>query len=180
MSQFLPESSRSRATRDQQLNSYFEEVLASLRLVYVGGSAAKDARLLAIEQLIKLKQAVSISHDSDRVLDLQLQRIRTLPADATERRADLKMVADELNALRPVLGVTQPEVEIGKLNSALRTTKQGKERAAASAAARSLKLDDLVETVPKVGPKGAEQLANMRIRNVGDLLRHAPRDLSRI
>jgi ATP-dependent DNA helicase RecG len=176
VTQFLPETSRSLATRDQQINSHLEEALESLREVYRGGPTARAARYRAIEQLRSLKRIASDSHDSDRILDLQVQRIRTLPEDETERRSYLKMVADELNALRPIIGAAQPEVEIGKLNSALRVTKQAKERAAASVAARPLKLDDLVETVPKVGPKGAEQLANMRIRNVGDLLRHAPRD----
>ena len=176
MSQFPPETSRSRSTRDQQLNSHFEDVLTSLREVYRGGPGLAPSRVRAVEQLVALKQLASSSHDSDRILDLQLQRLRTLPAEDTERKSDIKMIADELNALRPVLGVADPDLEIGKLNSALRITKQAKQRVSAAAATRSLKLEDPVETVPKVGPKGAEQLANMRVRNVGDLLRHAPRD----
>ena len=128
MNHFLPESSRSLATHDQQINSHFEEILASLRLVYVGGAAAGYARNRAIEQLVALKQTASLSHDSDRVLELQIQRVRTLPPDETERRSDLKMVADELNALRPIIGISSPDIEIGKLNSALRQTKQAKQR----------------------------------------------------
>ena len=176
MSQFQSETSRSRSTRDQQLNSHFEEVLASLREVYRGGPGLAASRVRAVEQLIALKHLASSSYDSDRILDLQLQRLRTLTADEAERRTDVKMVADELNALRPVLGVADPDVEIGKLSSALRITKQAKQRANEASASRLLKLDDPVETVPKVGPKGAEQLANMRVRSVGDLLRHTPRD----
>lgn len=176
VSKSLPETSKVRAPRDEQILSHIEEVLASLRLVYIGGGAARADQLHAIDQLIALKQRASTSHQSDRVLDLQIQRIRTLSEDDEERKSDLKLVAEDLNALRPVLGAAEPETEIGKLSSAVRQTNQAKQRANAQKARRTLSLDDLIETVPKVGPKGSELLANMQIRTVGDLLRHVPRD----
>ncbi|MEJ7837829.1 MAG: ATP-dependent DNA helicase RecG [Thermomicrobiales bacterium] len=170
----MSERSVARAPRDQQLHSLIEEVLASLRLVYRSG--ASEARSQAVQLLGELKQQASPSHQTDQILDLQLQRLRSLSTDDSERKADVKSIADELNSLRPLIGVAPPDTKYGKLNSALRQTRQTKQRSTAAAAKRPLALEDLVETVPKVGPKGGQLLGNMQIQTVGDLLRHVPRD----
>jgi ATP-dependent DNA helicase RecG len=173
VSQIGPETIRSRAPREQQLNSLFEELLETLRDVYRGGPGKGIVRNRAIEQLTSLKQIASLSHESDRTIDQLLQKLRILPPQDEQRRGDVTHIAEELKQLRPILGVPTPEKEIGKLNSALRQTKQAREQVVAI---RSAKLLDPVETLPKVGPKGAEQLGKMGIGTVGDLLRHTPRD----
>jgi ATP-dependent DNA helicase RecG len=177
VSQIGPETIKPRASREQQLNSAFEELLETLRDVYRGGPGKGILRNRAVAQLTGLKQLASLSHDSDRTIDILLQKLRTLSPNDDERREVVTAIAGELKQLRPILGVPTPEREIGKLNSTLRQTKQATRRALEQAVERrTARLEDPVENLPKVGPKGAEQLGKMGISTVGDLLRHTPRD----
>lgn len=168
-----PRPTASRKRRQQLADSatidLLERLLQALRHVWLGGPSANGSRHEAILLLRRLKIEGGSSHQIVDALDNITQRLHTLSEAETERKTTTKAIADELDAMRPLLGLIESKTEYGKLNSAIRPVKT------TSPKPRAVKLDDPVDVIPGIGSSGARQLQNMRIVTVGDLLRHTPR-----
>lgn len=95
------------------------------------------------------------------------------------RQESLVEIAAALNAARPLLEISVPEVPFGKLPGAIAPihAPRAKKSPAPAAAApmRSLQLSDPATKLPRVGPAVAKKLANLNVASVGDILDLAPR-----
>jgi ATP-dependent DNA helicase RecG len=174
--------SMSRSSPAEAPDQLVEDLLQVLRHLWLGQPPMVRLRQNALVFLHKLRDQAAASHQIGESLDAMSQRVRSLAGNEPdiERKATVQGIADELKALRPLLGIAAPAPEVGKLNSAIRTPKAAPPKPAKPVPAkpqpvRAVKLDDLVDVIPGIGASGARQLGNLSIATVGDLLRHTPR-----
>ncbi|HEU5433362.1 MAG TPA: hypothetical protein VFU81_16980, partial [Thermomicrobiales bacterium] len=178
-------ASRRPAANDDVPVDPIDAILHALREEWRSGFTARVYVTMALGRLEGLRRRAP-SHQSEeelRAIEARLRGYRELPLE--RRRDELPRVADALKALAPALRqLAAPAPPVGRLDSALRRPKSGKRASAGEApapAARpaparpTLRLDDPVTKLPKVGTAVAKKLANLGVATIGDLIELKPR-----
>src|SRR5262249_33065873 len=119
--------------------------------------------------------SLAVSHEAGlrlARLQTQLQDHHRLPTH--QRPQAPPALAEDLKSVKPLLTIaTEPIVPLGKLNSAVAPGRHPKVEVTTSrtptAAVKPLEPEAPVTSLPRVGDAVAKKLANLGVKNVGDL-----------
>ncbi|HEU0113181.1 MAG TPA: OB-fold nucleic acid binding domain-containing protein, partial [Thermomicrobiales bacterium] len=177
-----PTNGRRPAANDDVPADPIDAILDELRQEWRAGCSAQWSWKMALGRLEGVRKRAP-SHQSEEellALEARLRAYRDLPPD--RRREELPRIAEALKAIAPTLRqLAAPAPPVGTLESALRPKKATARPVASAAPAKTprpaptLRLDDPVTKLPKVGTGVAKKLGNLGVATVGDLVELKPR-----
>ncbi|HET7092583.1 MAG TPA: hypothetical protein VFI22_03870, partial [Thermomicrobiales bacterium] len=176
------DASRRPTANDDVPADPIDAILDGLRDEWRAGCSAQWPWKMALGRLEGLRKRAPSRQAEDelRAIEERLRAYRDL--SAARRRDELPRIADALKAIAPTLRqLAAPAPPVGRLESALRPKKGGARPAAGATPAptarpaATLRLDDSVTKLPKVGTGVAKKLANLGVTTIGDLVQLKPR-----
>lgn len=170
-------SNQSSAT--SRAEQQFELTLQALRILWATNGVAHSQARDTIAAYQRLIPAAAATHEMQSTLQRSIEQLEGLPHDTEARRSRVEALATELKALRPRLGLAEPDGERGTLNIAAGEKRAGRNKRKrprkASTSAKRLPVDAAITELDGVGPKQAEMLDKLGVTRLIDLLRLSPR-----
>ncbi len=156
----------------------FERALQSLRLLWTAQGAARQEIRSAVDAYRQLIPAAAATNDMQAALERGIAALEQLPNDAGGRKQRVELLANELKAMRPRLGLTDTPVEKGLLNAAAGERRAGRQKPKPKvqpAKPKRLPVDAAVTELNGVGPKQTPLLEKLGVTSLLDLLNLTPR-----
>lgn len=161
-------------TAEQQ----FERALQSLRVLWAASGAAQKEIRSAVNAYRQLIPTAAATNEMQTALEDSIAVLERLPGTAAERRQNVEKLANDLNAMRPRLGLVEGAIEKGVLNSAAGERRAGRQKPKpkdATTRPKRLPVDAAITELNGVGPKQTPLLEKLGITSIIDLLNLAPR-----
>lgn len=169
---------RNASTRPTPAVHLLDRAIIAMRGIWKGGHSSGEDQRIAISALRNIIATSAETHDVSEMLQSSIDRLERLPPEIASRRSILEHLATDLKAVRPLLGVTSPPKEVGKLNSSLGERRAGRpapSKRKSVAVPRVLTPDMGVSQIPHVGDSISKKLEKLNITTIEDVLRLAPR-----